>query len=63
MIEDSKVRTFGFILVSLIAKNTEVRGDNIEFLTNGIDGLIEPGMTMLVWSLGRRNRRLQAPML
>jgi hypothetical protein len=63
VVEDSKVRTFGFILVSLIAKNTEVRGDNIEFLTDGIDGLIESGMTVLIWPLGRWNRRLQAPML
>lgn len=57
------MRTFGFILVSLIAKNAKVRGDNIKFLADGIDGLIKPDMTVLVWPLGRGNRRLQAPML
>jgi len=63
LVEDSKVHTFGFVLVSLIAKDTEVRGDNIEFLTDDIDGLVKPGMSVLIWPLGGWNRGLQAPML
>jgi hypothetical protein len=47
----------------LIAKYTKVRGDNFEFLTDGIYGLIKPGMIVLVWPLGGWNCGLQAPML
>jgi hypothetical protein len=63
VVEDERVRTFRFVLVSLVAKDTKVRGENFKLLTNGINGLIKPGMTMLVWPLGGWNRRLQAPML
>lgn len=55
--------TFGLVLVPLISQQTQIGRENIKFLTNGIEGLVEPGMRVLAWPLSRWARRLEAPVL
>lgn len=57
------MHTFRLVFISLISQKTQIGRKNIEFLTNGIEGLIQPDVSMLAWPLSRRACRLEAPVL
>jgi len=61
--DEVKMPTFGLVFVPLVSEKAEVTCENVEFLSHGIEGLIEPPMGMLSRPLSGRAGRLKAPML
>jgi len=57
------MHTFRLVFISLISQKTQIGRKNIKFLTNGIESLIQPDVSMLAWPLSRRACRLEAPVL
>lgn len=57
------MRTFRLVFISLIPQNTQIGRENIKFLANGIEGLIQPDLSMLAWPLSGGACRLEAPVL